>query len=288
MKICFRGMVKVLAASVALAMALGVAQVSLASISFTGSGTNPGDQSNANLFGEADFSISGSTLTVVLTNTGGTASPTDAPGGLLTGLMFDVMSTSSTFSSMSLTPASTIWNSSSGSNNATPIAGSWTPVLSVGSYSGSAVNSGVATTGKLLFNGGSISLGNASPDYGIATNGSFPGGFGGSQYPFIQDSLTFTFLLSSGSVSDSSINDVFFLFGTNNSPGGVFPGTPGTPNHNPSDSSVPEPTSLVIWGVVSAATAGAVAMRKQKSGCGRWSEADRNAIYKLIGGNSKV
>ena len=226
MKSGYKGIVKTLAATVAMAMAVGATQVGFASISFTGSGTNPGDQSNANLFGEADFSISGSTLTVVLTNTGGTASPTDAPGGLLTGLMFDIMSTSSTLTSTTLTQGSSIWTSSSGSNNSTPIAGSWTPVLSVGSYSGSAVNAGVATTGKNLFNGGSISLGNASPNYGIATNGSFPGGFGGSQYPFIQDSLTFTFLLSSSSVSESSINDVFFLFGTNNSPGGVFAGTP--------------------------------------------------------------
>ncbi len=284
----FSKMARVFTAAVAVAAVIGLAQVASASISFTGSGTNPGDSGTSKLFGEADFSISGSTLTVVLTNTGGTASPTNGPGGTLTGLMFDILSTSSTLSSMSLTPGSTIWNSSSGSNNATPIAGSWDAALTATTYSGSAVNMGVATTGKNLFQGNGMSLGNASPDYGLASSTSFPGGFGGSQYPFIQDSLTFTFLLSSGSVSESSINDVFFLFGTNDSPGGVLPGTPGTPTHNPNDSTVPEPTSLAIWGIVSAAAASAVARRKQKIGRGRWSKANRAAIYQVIGGNSKV
>ncbi len=131
-----------------------------------------------------------------------------------------------------------------------------------------------------------MSLGNASPDYGIATNGSFPGGFGGSQYPFIQDSLTFTFLLSSGSVSDSQINDVFFLFGTNDG-GGVIAGKLES-SAGGTDSTLPEPTSLAVWGIVSAATAGAVAMRKQKRNRARGSGVTRSAIYEVIGGKTRV
>jgi hypothetical protein len=288
MKVCISRSAKVLTASVVMAAVIGAAQVALASISFTGSGTNPGDSGSTKLFGEADFSISGNTLTVILANTG-TAATTDQ-GATLTGLMFNVMSASSTFSSMSLTPGSTIWTSSSGSNNATPIAGSWDAALQVTSYSGSAVNAGVATTGKNLFQGNGMSLGNASPDYGLVANGSFPAGsFGGSKFPFIQDSLTFNFNLSSSSISESQINDVFFLFGTNDSPGGVFPGTPGSPGGPPPPGpSVPEPASLAVWGIVSAATAGAVAMRKQKRGRGRWSEANRAAIYQVIGGKNKI
>ena len=76
MKICVNGMIKTLAATVVMATVIGAAQIASASLSYVGSGTNPGDSGSTNLFGEADFSISGSTLTVVLTNTGGTASPT--------------------------------------------------------------------------------------------------------------------------------------------------------------------------------------------------------------------
>jgi hypothetical protein len=45
-------------------------------------------------------------------------------------------------------------------------------------------------------------------------------------------------------------------------------------------STVPEPTALVIWGLFGAGAAGAAASRRRRSG--RWSEADRNAIYRVI------
>ena len=76
---------------------------------------------------------------------------------------------------------------------------------------------GVATTGfNNRFNGGSISLGNAGPNYGIVAANTFDGtnvSFGGSQFPFIQDSMAFTFTGVSG-VGESQIKNVQLLFGT--------------------------------------------------------------------------
>jgi hypothetical protein len=94
---------------------------------------------------------------------------------------------------------------------------------------------GVATTGfNGAFQGGSISLGNASPGYGIVAAGTFDGtngvSFGGSQFPFVQDSLTFTFSGAAG-LSDANIANVKFLFGTDGT--GIVNASPGSPNPAP-------------------------------------------------------
>ena len=53
-----------------------------------------------------------------------------------------------------------------------------------GGISADAAEFGVATTGfNGEFNGGSITLGNASPDYGIVGSSTFPGSIGESQIP---------------------------------------------------------------------------------------------------------
>jgi hypothetical protein len=104
---------------------------------------------------------------------------------------------------------------------------------------------GVATTGfNGRFHGGSISLGNSSPNYGIVAANTFNGTnvvFGGSQFPFIQDSLTFTFTGVSG-INESQFADVKLLFGTNGT--GIVPANP------PLGGAAPEATSFLIWAIL--------------------------------------
>ena len=59
-------------------------------------------------------------------------------------------------------------------------------------------------------------MGNSGPNYGIVSILTFDGTnvpFGGSQFPFIQDSMTFTFSGATG-ISESQIGSVQVLFGT--------------------------------------------------------------------------
>jgi len=103
---------------------------------------------------------------------------------------------------------------------------------------------GVATTGfNGEFNGGSISLGNASPNVGIVGSSTFPGSIGGSQFPFIQNELQFLFTVTSGSFTEADITGVSFLFGND--------GTAAVTWHC-CVALVPEPTSLALLGVAPA------------------------------------
>ena len=203
-------------------LALAVAAMADASVVFTGTGTNPEVGGPAS--GSASFSISGSTLTVVLTNT--TSPRTTAQGNALTGFTFDLTGGSASLSltNLALTSGSVIWTSKFASNTSDPLNGSWTTALGaspLGQYGASTSGFGGA------FNGGSISLGNSGPNYGIVAAGTFDGtnvSFGGSQFPFIQNSLTFTFT-GIGGFSESQIANVKLCFGTDGT--GVVTTVPG-------------------------------------------------------------
>ncbi len=190
-------------------------------VTFSGAGFN--SEAGANASGSATFTITGNTLTLVLTNS--TAPRTTAQGNALTGVTFDITPGSPVLSltGTAMTAGSLLWNSKTSSTSSAALAGSWTNVLGgspLGEY-------GVATTGfNGRFNGGSISLGNASPNHGIVSAGTFDGtnvSFGGSQFPFIQNSMTFTFSGVSG-IGESQINNVKLLFGTDGT--GVITTTP--------------------------------------------------------------
>lgn len=230
------------AGALALCATTGVG-VARASTLFVGSGLNP--ETGSSVAGTAAFAISGNNLTLVLTNT--TSPRTTAQGDALTGVTFDVSAGSPplALTSIILTAGSALWTSKLSSTTSPTLAGSWTDVLG-----GSPLAAyGVATTGfNNRFNGGSITLGNASPDYGIVAANTFNGtnvAFGGSQFPFAQDSLTFTFSGASG-VSESQIANVDLLFGTDGT--GIVTTVP-----------VPEPSSAAMWGV-----AGFLAARRRR------------------------
>jgi hypothetical protein len=225
-------------------------QPARAGLLFSGSGYNP--EAGAAASGTALFSVSGDTLTLVLTNT--TQPRTAAQGNALTGVAFDIDpgSPALTLVGIALTPGSSIWTSRTSSNTAGPLAGSWTDVLG-GSPSG---EYGIATTGfGGAFRGGSITRGNASPDYGIVADGTFPGPFGGSRFPFIQRSLTFTFTGASG-LSEGDVGNVKLLFGGDGS--GVVDATPTTASN-------PEPSTLALTLLGALGLAGWGARRRRAS-----------------------
>jgi hypothetical protein len=158
---------------------------------------------------------------------------------------------------MTLTPGSTVQTSATATNAAAPISGSWTDNLTSPVY-----DFGMATTGVNLFNGGSISRGNASPDYGIisaATFGTVPYAFGGSKFPFIKDSLTFTFDGASG-LSEANIASVKLIFGT------AAPGLINTTKEeviDTDDTPVPEPGSILIFATLAAVVGGSARFRRR-------------------------
>ena len=229
-----------------LALALcGATLPAMATAIFTGSGLSENGHA---VSGQADFTLMGSTLVVVLTNTSG---HTTDQGDGLTGIVFSINGTQTLTFDMtgptcgqSLGPSSKIWTSGSASNTTDPLCGSWTGVLAASPPV--AAEFGVATTGfNGEFNGGSITLGNASPDYGIVGASTFPGSIGGSQFPFIQNSLRFEFTVASGSVTEQGITGVNFLFGTDGT--AAIPGT-SCPTCTPIGV-VPEPATLALLGL---------------------------------------
>jgi hypothetical protein len=229
----------VLSAGLVLALC-GIAPAS-ASVVYVGSGLS---ENSAAVSGRATFTLSGSNLTVLLANTSGA---TAAQGDTLTGIVFSINGVQTLSFDMtgptcgqSLGSGSAIWTSGSASNTVDPLCGSWTSVLA-GAPTIPA-EFGVATTGFVgEFNGGSITLGNASPDYGIVGSSTFPGSIGGSQFPFIKNELQFLFTVTSGSFTEADITGVSFLFGTN--------GTAAITGRCCGVALVPEPASLALLGI---------------------------------------
>lgn len=225
----------------ACAAGLAIGSLAQASVIFSGSGNNP--EVNQIASGSAMFTISGDTLTLVLTNT--TLPRTLAQGNAMTGVTFDVGNGSAvlTLTSTALTSGADYWTSKFATNNAAALNGSWTNVLGASPLAAY----GVATTGfNGRFNGGSIALGNAAPNYGIVAAGTFDGtnvAFGGSQFPFVQNSMTFTFTGVLG-FTEAQIGNVSLLFGTDGT--GIV--------------RVPAPGSLALVGL-----AGLVAARRRRA-----------------------
>ena len=189
---------------------------------FTGSGTNP-ETGGGVVSGKAQFTLVGSTLTLVLTSTTTANHP---KGDDLTGIAFNI-ATDPTLSfnsstGIALTSGHSIFTDSTTINNATALGGSWTNNLGatpLGDY-------GVATSGfSGAFSAAGITTGTGGPDYGIVgPNVNFTGGgFSGSAFPLAKSSLTFAFSLIGGSMTESDIQNVKFLFGTDGT--GIVDGT---------------------------------------------------------------
>jgi hypothetical protein len=219
-----------------------------ASIAFTASGTNK-ETGHAGQSAEADISLVGSILTLTLRNTTGVSA---AQGDALTGILFNIAGSATlSLQSISLASGSDLWVSGTQTNDRQSLADSWTDSLAA--HPALAASFGLATTG---FNGefkaGDIETGNSSPDYGIVGKDTFPGKIDGAKYPLVDSALTFKIKVS-GSLSESDISNVRFLYGTDGKgwlQGSLVPVGDSTPGGG---GQVPEPASFALIGLALAA-----------------------------------
>ena len=181
---------------------------------FSGNSTVSGNPLSAS----ADFSVSGTTLTIVLTNTASTAAM--EVDDVLGGLFFDIAGSNPVFSNgnVALTGGSSFVHRDNVSASGNPLNDEWmfdTSVAKVGT------EYGVGSTGFPDFNpntknftaffyGGSATAG-ATNDYGLVPTAGVNAGMTTNVY--VNNSVTFTFTLSS-TISENDIQNVMVSYGS--------------------------------------------------------------------------
>lgn len=246
---------RALTLGVGILISLSCSVSSRADLLLTGSGTS--SDHGSPLQASADFSLSGTTLTVVLTNTESAAVvyPTD----VLTGVLFNTSSATGhglTPSSAALTSGSTV------ASGATPT--SYTSVGEGWQYktgiSAHGENSGISAAGLGVFgpsgNFYSPGVNLDGLDYGLVGSGGISGsantGVTGHG-PLFQKSITFTLTVGSNfSLSDIG-TQVVFQYGT------------ALTDSNFSGSLVPEPSTMLIAAVGTLGFVGYGIGRRKKS-----------------------
>ena len=232
-----------------------------ATVIFTASG--PGAD-GASLSASAAFTISGNTLTILLSNiatSDNTSSNQDVPGNLLTGILFDLPD------SISLTPQSALIPAGSfigqaGECNPGPCNSSTTNVggefiygtsAAFGAGAPSGPDRGIASAGYIGGPAGNFcALGCPNLDNPAAPNGmnfgiisldpSFNPNGGLANEPVIKNSVEFQLLISGGTLTEDQISHVMFQYGTGfNEPRLVCCDRPPTER-------VPGPATAVLLG----------------------------------------
>jgi hypothetical protein len=196
--------------------------------------------SSGSLAASADFSLSGSTLTVTLTNT--STADVLVPTDVLTGVYFNTSHT--------LTPVSASLNGSSvvyGSiNNVGDGWGYASGVSADGENSAISATGAVNGLGHSNFSGADNAL--QGLDYGILSAGDDPatGNTGVTGHgPLIDDSVQFTFTVAPGFSLSELGNSVVFQYGTQLSET-HFSGSNGS---TPDVSVVPVPPTFILLGI---------------------------------------
>jgi hypothetical protein len=200
-----------LLASVCVCLSTSVAAANL--LTFSASGINP--ETTDTVSGTAVFCVSGTELTVKLTNT---SDPLTTNGNLLMGVLFTPSITDLDLTGIDVLADATIWTSST-----TSVAGpadwfspsnAWTDVF--GASPPPAGTVGASGTGFAgTFSAGTINLGGGGPDYGIVSSGTFdaPPPSSPNQFDLVEDSLTLTFT-SAMDLTNLSVTNVKLLYGT--------------------------------------------------------------------------
>ncbi len=208
------------------AVALCAASVASAAVSFSGtSGARSASVS---------FEVSGSTLTVILTNT--SSADVLVPVDVLTGVFFNVSGNTVNFSRLAavLNTGSTVTNGG-GTDAGGVVGGEWAALNNLVGGPGNR-KYGISSSGLGLFGpgdrfAGSNLAGPTSPDglqYGITSAGDDEStGNAGVSTPLIKNSVVFTFGNASG-FDVARIGDVWFQYGTDLSEPGFFVPAPGS------------------------------------------------------------
>lgn len=221
-----------------------------ANLLFTAGGTN--SLTGNNEAASANFSLTGTTLTLVLTNTG--ATPTKYQNGdVLTGIFFDGNFTGATPGTASLTNGSSFVNGSDGSASSGSPGPNWAFATGLAGAPDN-LQSGISAAGLNLFGSGNFNNCSATSScqnldgvpYGIVTSG-FNGGLNFS--PLEKDSMTFTIDVGSA-FSLNSIDTVVFQYGTALTDFQACTGSSCVPNSVPETSSVMSFTPLLLAGLV--------------------------------------
>jgi len=176
--------------------------------------------SSGSLAAQVDFSVSGTSLTVVLANT--SLTPSTVPADMLTAVFFNFAGAGTlTPVSAVLSPGSTVFHGTSDPGGV--VGGEWGVASSLSGAPGGA-SYGISSTGIGLFGNANFPGSNLSgpgngaldgPQFGIASAGSTAadGNPEVQNNPFIHNSVTFTLTVPSG-LSDSAISGIVFQYGT--------------------------------------------------------------------------
>jgi hypothetical protein len=229
---------------------------------FSAAGPNTFNGNNTALAATANFTVSGNTLTVVLTNTG-TGFINDA-SSVLTGIFFNISG------APTLTTVSALLNGSTVTPGGTAptggnVGGEWAYSGSLGSGAPAPYgisSSGFGFFGQPNFNGPNLQNPAAVDgiNYGIVNatyvNGQGNGGINST--PLIRNAVTFTLSGLPVGFSDSSINNVQFQYGTDLA-------EPRLVGANPDP--IPEPSSAL--GMLFLGSIGGAAALKRKKNLAR-------------------
>lgn len=245
-------MKKLLLAAVAMVICQTAAQAN--SLTFTGS--------SGNLSASATFNLTGSNLSITLTNTAST--PTTQQAGVLMGLLFNAPALTASTTSAAFASGSGALNST-GKSGDDPIANPnnwWGYQSPVGPILG--FNSAIDASGSAGF--GTPFLLNKSQN---PAKGALDGSSGGivalgttadNDKSYVMNSMVFTFTAPSGFSLDALGSHVQFIYGTQIGGSGGEPNFPGvTPNV------VPEPASVLSICIGVAMVGGGFSLRRRKA-----------------------
>jgi hypothetical protein len=251
---------RVLAASVVITcVVLGYTPDASATVMVSGS--------SAGLSASAQFTISGSTLTILLTNTD-TAPNAVNPGWtsseILTGLFFSLGNAAFTPGTATITAGSIAQmskcNAGACTASTTNVGGEWSYAFGgVVDPDLAGANHGIAAAGYLSANTSSGNFGGSDLDdppaldganFGIvpATFVDNSGNGGVDQNPLIKGSATFVLNIPTG-LSESMLSNVYFTYGTNLNEPSFTTSSSSSSSSGGTTGNVPEPSSVALLGL---------------------------------------
>jgi hypothetical protein len=222
---------------------------------------------SSGLSASAQFTISGNTLTILLTNTDSApnaVNPGWMPAEILSGLFFNLGGAAFTPGSATIAPGSIAQiskcNAGACTATTTNVGGEWSYAFGgVSDPDIAGANHGIAAAGYLNANVSAGNLGGPDLDDPVGLGGGnfgvVPASFvdnsgngGVDNDPLIKGSVTFVLNIPTG-LSESMLSNVYFTYGTNLNEPSFTTGTTTTTSSGSGSGKVPEPSSVALLGV---------------------------------------